>query len=71
MAIASRFTLNHSKKKLKLLLGAARNRHGEVFPCKTTSSFAECLTSLEGERACLWYNTADGSTHVVVEGEQY
>jgi len=42
----------------------ARRRFGEVHPCAMKTDFEECLT-LQGDDLVLWFNTNDGSTHIV------
>jgi len=48
------------------LIRAARDRHGEVTPC-AGRTWAECVTEINGRRV-LWYNSPDGSSHVIREG---
>ena len=47
------------------MIAEARKRHGEILPCSSKRSLAECFTE-EGEYdTILWYNDAQGNTHVV------
>ena len=49
--------------KLDLIQKALRH-HKKIYPCGSRSSLGECFT-VHGGRMTLWYNTEDGSTHVM------
>ena len=51
---------------LESLKRHARARHGEISPC-AGRTWRECITFVAG-RWMLWYNSSDGSTHVIREG---
>ena len=51
---------------LESLKRHARARHGEISPC-AGRTWRECITFVAG-RWILWYNSRDGSTHVIREG---
>jgi hypothetical protein len=48
-----------------LLHYRATRRHGDIQPC-SCKTWAACYTVTEG-RLTLWYNTRDGSTHIIQE----
>lgn len=52
-----------SKHKEKLLK-KAQEVYKKVLPCGGRKSFSECFTVYENELV-LWFNTKDGSTHIV------
>jgi len=49
------------------LVKRARSKHGRISPCGNDKTFIDCLTILDDKTLCLWYNTPDGSTHVVTD----
>jgi cytidine deaminase len=53
--------------KVRNLLQRAQARHGEVVPCGRCRTFRESLTRIDNRFLCLWYNTPDGNSHVVIE----
>lgn len=48
-----------------LLHYRATRKHGSISPC-AGKTWAECYTRTNG-RLTLWYNTPDGSTHIIQE----
>lgn len=51
------------------LVEKARTRWSHIVPVSERSTLKECLTR-HGRRVFLWFNTADGSTHIVTEDLQ-
>lgn len=52
------------------LVRAAKQRHAveNITPCSSIPSLRDCVTFISGSW-CLWYNTPDGSTHIITEGD--
>jgi len=65
MALKSKSFRNNQKSLFKNLVMAAKNRHGKIYPCGPNQNLLACMTELDENTTCLWYNTEDGSTHVV------
>jgi hypothetical protein len=64
------FTEEVAMENAKLaLLEKARDLYGTVNPCSRKTAFEECFSELNDHLA-FWFNTQDGSTHVVVENEE-
>jgi len=49
------------------MLVEARRRHGSITPCGTRTHLFDCFEFLD-DRLYLWFNTGDGTTHLL--GEQ-
>jgi hypothetical protein len=47
------------------LIERARKTYKRIFPCASRRSFDECFT-IFGRKFCFWFDTDDGSTHMVV-----
>ena len=54
----------------KILLKKAFKSHNRIFPCGAKASFSECFTIID-ENLIFWFNTLDGSTHIVKLKEIY
>lgn len=54
-------------ERRRALIRRARGEHGRIEPCASRHSLEECF-SQEGQDLMFWFNTADGSTRVLVEG---
>lgn len=51
-------------EKINRLIEAAKEEFGEIVPCGG-KAWDQCLTR-HGELNLFWFNTADGSTHVML-----
>ncbi len=54
-------------RRKQILVDQARERYGEIQPCGTRRSLAECFTEEEGQLH-FWFNLEDGNTKVLIEG---
>ncbi len=45
------------------LINNAKEVFGDIFPCDG-KEWEDCLTYID-ETALLWFNTSDGSTHII------
>jgi len=51
-------------RRKRALIDQARERHGEIQPCGTRRSLAECFTEEDGF-LMLWFNSPNGTTHMI------
>jgi hypothetical protein len=49
--------------KEKALISKAKRKYGRISFCGVATTWKGCITT-EGNVAVLWFNTADGSTHI-------
>ncbi|MBE3119266.1 MAG: hypothetical protein IMZ50_11005 [Candidatus Atribacteria bacterium] len=54
---------------MNALIEQARTQYGEILPCSGKASLEECITDDPRTGRMLWFNSADGDTHVVSERE--
>lgn len=47
------------------LVREAMSRYRRIFPCGTRARFDDCFTN-NGDSLMFWFDTEDGSTHLVV-----
>ncbi len=52
------------KQLFSLLVSKAKEKYDEISPVAERKSLEECITR-QGNRVYLWFNTSDGSTHIV------
>jgi hypothetical protein len=48
------------------MIALAVAKYGQITPCTGKATLSDCLTHEPGIGDILWFNTPDGSTHVVV-----
>jgi hypothetical protein len=47
------------------MIAEAKRQHGEITPCYGKATLEECFTEEPGFGLLFWFNTKDGSTHMV------
>ncbi|MBN2038271.1 MAG: hypothetical protein JW768_16140 [Chitinispirillaceae bacterium] len=55
--------MNELKQKLIL---RAKKQYKQIYPCSSKKSIRDCFT-VENDRMIFWFNTADETTHILMQ----
>jgi hypothetical protein len=50
------------------LISKAFSIYKEIFPCHRRDTLYDCFTTDEQNQLIFWFNTAEGSTRILIEG---
>jgi hypothetical protein len=50
------------------LIAKAFETYKVIFPCSHKDTLYDCFTTNHNDQLVLWFNTADGSTRIIIEG---